>query len=179
MRASEIQLRQWMLGGLGGDAKDHASLLGALVPVLTAFYRRRMRGNEADIEDLVQETLIAVHVRRSTYDSDRPLTAWLFAIARYKMIDLFRRNHRYVPVESLDEILVSEGFGAASDARVDVERLLASLPEKQAQVIHDTRIEGLSTAETAEKRGLGQSDVKVSAHRGLKLLAKMFTKDDT
>jgi RNA polymerase sigma-70 factor (ECF subfamily) len=171
MRASEEQLRLWMLRGLGGDAAAHDELLRALMPVLRKFYRRRMTGQEDEIEDLIQETLIAVHQRRATYDPRRPFVGWLFAIARYKMIDSFRRRGRFCPMDGLEEILVAEGFEDASNARFDVDRLLEAIPSKQAAAIRATRLEGLSTAEVASRHALGESDVKVSVHRGLKALA--------
>jgi len=170
MRASEAELRGLMIAGLDGNAADHAALLRLLVPLLRRFYRRRSGGAEDDIEDLVQETLIAVHTRRATYDRDRAFTAWLFAIARYKMIDRFRRSRRHQPIEGLEEILVAEGFEEALGARMDVDELLQALPAKQARLIRATRIDGLSVAEAAQADGLGESDVKVSVHRGLKTL---------
>jgi len=171
MRASEDQLRNWMIGGLNGNAGDHSALLGALVPMLQAFYRRRMRDSAEDVEDLVQETLIAVHTRRATYDTERPFGVWLFAIARYKMIDHFRRRRQTCQIEDVEHILIAEGFEDASIARMDVERLLDTLPAKQADAIRDTRLDGLSIAEAADSAGIGESDVKVSVHRGLKALA--------
>jgi RNA polymerase sigma factor (sigma-70 family) len=170
MQHSERQLRAWMTGGLDGDAGAHGALLHALVPLLRAFYGRRLRTAAADIEDLVQETLIAVHERRATYDRERPFTPWLYAVARHRLIDHLRRR-RDVPVESLEEILVAEGFEEATAARMDVERLLAGLSPKQARAIRDTQVEGLSVSEAARGAGIGESDVKVSVHRGLKLLA--------
>lgn len=170
MRTSEEELRRLMISGLDGNAGDHAALLRLLVPLLRGFYRRRANGGEDDIEDLVQETLIAVHGRRASYDRDRVFTAWLFAIARYKMIDHFRRGRLMVPMEGLEEILVSEGFEDSSGARLDVDQLLETLPDKQARMIRATRIDGLSTAEAAERERVGESDVKVSVHRGLKML---------
>jgi RNA polymerase sigma-70 factor (ECF subfamily) len=170
MRADEGQLRTWMIGGLDGDAAAHESLLRALVPLLRAFYRRRMVCGQDDIEDMVQETLIAVHTRRATWDRDRAFTAWLFSIARYKMIDQFRRTRRTVPIEGLEDILIAEGFEAASNARIDIDGLLGTLPPKQARAIRATRIHGASVAEAALADGIGESDVKVSVHRGLKAL---------
>jgi RNA polymerase sigma-70 factor (ECF subfamily) len=175
MRASEDQLRTMMIGGLNGDAVAHAALLRALVPLLHAFYRRRMRDGTDDIEDLVQETLIAVHTRRATYDLDRPFTAWLFAIARYKMIDHFRARRQTCTVEGLEEILATEGFEVASNARMDMARLLDGLPAKQADMIRATKIDGFSVLEAADRAGIGESDVKVSIHRGLKALAARIT----
>ncbi|MET0659204.1 MAG: sigma-70 family RNA polymerase sigma factor [Steroidobacteraceae bacterium] len=171
MLASERELRDLMVHGLDGDAAAHAALLSALVPLLRAFFRRRVRTAADDVEDLVQETLIAVHARRATYDRGRMFSAWLFAIARYKMIDYFRRQRRECPVEDLDELLIEEGFEDANAARLDVQRLLAALPAKQANAIRNTHLEGLSVAEAASQSGIGESDVKVSVHRGLKALA--------
>jgi len=172
MRADEGQLRIWMIGGLDGDADAHSCLLRALVPLLRAFFRRRLQsGGDDDVEDLVQEVLIAVHNRRATYDRDRVFTAWLFSIARYKMVDQFRRSRRTVPIEGLEDILVAEGFESSSNARLDVSELLDSLPAKQAQAIRATKIDGASVAEAAVAAGIGESDIKVSVHRGLKALA--------
>lgn len=170
MRADESQLRAWMLSGLDGNSADHGCLLHALVPILSAFYNRRMTASH-DVEDLVQETLIAVHTRRSTYDRERPFTAWLFSIARYKMIDQFRRKRVTVPIDDLEHILMVEGFEGSSGARLDVDGLLDTLPAKQAQMIRATRIDGDSIAEVALANGYGESDVKVSIHRGLKALS--------
>jgi RNA polymerase sigma-70 factor (ECF subfamily) len=171
MQQSEEQLRAWMTCGLDGDGAAHAALLRALVPLLQSYYRRRMGAARDDIEDLVQETLIAVHTRRASYDRDRPFVAWLYAIARYRMIDHFRRQRVTVPAEDLDDILVAEGFEDSCSARMDIATLLAGLSPKQARAIRDTHIEGLSVAEAAEAAQIGESDVKVSVHRGMKALA--------
>ena len=170
MRESEQQLRAWMTQGLGGDAAAHAALLRALVPLLRTYFSRRMRAADADVEDLVQETLIAVHERRATYDRERPFTAWLYAVARYRLIDHFRRRRTSVPIEDLEESLGVDGFEEATSARLDVEVLLSSLPPKQARAIRETHLEGLTSAESARGAGLGESDVKISVHRGLKAL---------
>lgn len=171
MITNEDQLKALMVAGLGGDASAHSALLGALVPLLHSFYRRRMRGAEEDIEDLVQETLIAIHTRRASYDRDRAFTAWFYAIARHQMIDYFRRRKVHVPLEDVEAILATEGFEDAISVRMDVDRLLDTLSPKQARAIRDTHVDGKSIAEAAEAAGIGESDVKVSVHRGLKSLA--------
>ncbi|MEO8175035.1 MAG: sigma-70 family RNA polymerase sigma factor [Sphingomicrobium sp.] len=171
MRTSEEQLKAWMISGLDGDAIAHGALLSALVPLLRNFYRRRVADGGDEIEDLVQDTLIAIHTRRMTFERDRVFSAWLFAIARYKMIDHFRRVRQHVPIDGVAELMGDEGFEDSSNARMDIDRLLDGLPPKQAGAIRATRIEGLSVAETAHSAGLGESDVKVSIHRGLKALS--------
>lgn len=170
MLIGERELKDLMVHGLDGDAAAHAALLSALVPLLRSYFRRRAREGGDEIEDMVQETLIAVHARRATYDRNRMFSAWLFAIARYKLIDYFRRRQRECAVEDLEEMLIVEEL-EANTAEWDVERLLGSLPAKQANAIRDTQVEGLSVAEAASQAGIGESDVKVSVHRGLKALA--------
>lgn len=170
MPSDETVLRGLMIDGLGGDAAAHAALLRLLVPMLRAYYRRRVRGADDDIEDLVQETLIAVHTRRATWDQARPFRAWLFAIARYKMIDQFRRGARLQPLDGLEHELVAQDFEDDVTARLDIDELLDALPPKQSRMIRATRIKGLSVAEAADADGIGISDVKVSVHRGLKTL---------
>lgn len=177
MRESEQQLRVWMTQGLGGDAAAHAALLHALVPMLRTYFSRRMHEADADVEDLVQETLIAVHERRATYDRDRPVTAWIYAVARYRLIDHFRRRRTTVPLEDLEESLDVDGFEEATSARLDVDVLLAGLPPKQARAIRDTHLEGFTSAESARGAGLGESDVKISVHRGLKALVARIRGD--
>ncbi len=151
----------------------HHALLSALTPLLRSFFGQRLRGMPEDVEDLVQETLIAVHVKRSTYDTARPFTAWTYSIARYKLVDHFRSRRSDLPLEGLEDILVAEGFEGAASARMDMGRLLARLPAKQADAIRGTKLRGLSVSEAAEAGGLSETDVKVSVHRGLKRLAAL------
>jgi RNA polymerase sigma factor (sigma-70 family) len=171
MGQSEEQLKAWMLGGLNGDAAAHGALLHALVPLLQSFYGRRLGSAQAEVDDLVQETLIAVHTRRAAYDRERPFTAWLYAVARYRLIDYLRSRKLSVSLEDVEATLVEEDFEHASLARMDVEALLSTLSPKQARAIRDTHVEGKSVAEAAADAGIGESDVKVSVHRGLKALA--------
>jgi RNA polymerase sigma factor (sigma-70 family) len=169
VQSSEAYLRRLMTDSLDGDAQAHNALLKALVPLLRAFFGRRM-DNSAEVEDLVQDTLIAVHTRRASYDQARPFAPWLFAVARYKLIDAFRRRRDHLSIDGLDDLFGDDSFESATSAQLDVAALLDTLPAKQASAIRNTRIEGLSTAEAAARDGISESDVKVSVHRGLKAL---------
>jgi RNA polymerase sigma factor (sigma-70 family) len=170
MRVSETQLKELMTSGLDGDAAAHTALLQALVPILKAFYRRRL-GADDDVEDLVQETLISVHTRRATFDRNRPFVPWLYAVAHHRMIDHFRRRKISVPIEEVELRLVAQDFEEAAIAQLDIEALLSGLSSKQAQAIRFTHIEGLSFAEAADRAGISESDVKISVHRGLRRLS--------
>lgn len=162
-----------MLQALDGDAAAYRALLGQLAPHLRAYFARRGAG--ADAEDLVQETLIAIHGRRASYDPKLPFTAWLHAIARYKLIDHFRRMRlrRTLPLEDAGAVLADEDEESVS-ARRDVERLLATLPDHKRELLRQVKLEGASTAEAAERLGLSESAVKVGVHRALKALSSMI-----
>jgi len=159
-----------MVRSLKGDGAAYAELLRKLQGHLRAYFARRI-GRAAEAEDLLQETLIAMHTRRETYDPSRPFTAWVYAIARYKLIDYFRRTKRRAeePLDDPDTLFTSADAQAA-EAQLDVERLLHKLPEKTRRLIRDVKIEGLSTAEAAARHNISESAVKVGVHRGLKSL---------
>jgi len=168
--AREAELRARMIRALDGDAAAYDALLRLLVPQLRAFFNRRVQREDV-AEDLVQETLIAVHTKRSTYDQARPFSAWLYAIARYKLADHFRRSYRLTPSDDLDDEIAAPDFEVASLALIDVDRLLGALPSKQQAAIRATKIEGLSLAEAAAAAGISQSDAKMSVYRGLRRLS--------
>lgn len=174
-RSTETHLKELMLAGLDGSASAHARLLGAVRPLIAAFLSRRLSGNPSDVEDLVQEVLIALHTGRMTYDRSRPFAPWLFAIARRKLIDHFRRTRQTVPVDSVADILRTESFEEASNSAFDMERLLSRLPAKQAHAIRAMKLAGLSAVEAASDAGISVSDVKISVHRGLRRLSDCVT----
>jgi RNA polymerase sigma-70 factor (ECF subfamily) len=165
-----------MLAARGGDAAAYRALLAALAPHLRAYFARRVGG--ADAEDLVQETLIAIHTKRATYDISLPFTAWLHAVARYKMIDHFRRAglRRTLPIEEAESVVAGEDFESVA-ARRDVEKLLDRLPKAKRELLRQVKIEGLSTAEAASRSGLSESAVKVGVHRALKALSAMIGRE--
>lgn len=157
-----------------GDALAYQTFLSELSRHLRGFLRKRIPQLSDDVEDLVQEILLAVHNGRHTYRPDEPLTAWVHAIARYKLTDFFRARARR---ESLNDPLDdhAELFAvpddAPSQARRDLGKLLDQLPDKQRLPIVHVKLQGLSVSETAKLTGLSESAVKVGVHRGLKALA--------
>lgn len=167
MIADETELKAKMIRALDGDAAAYDSLLRLLAPRLRAFFRRRLNGDEI-AEDLVQETLMAIHGKRSTFDRSRPFTAWLYAIARYKLADHFRRSHRTVGFDEFDGEVAAPNFESASLSAIDVGRLLDELPAKQRNAIRATKIDGYSLSEAANAASISQSDAKMSVYRGLK-----------
>lgn len=169
MIAAEAQYRDWMLAGLAGDAGAYRRLLAALTGHLRAYYARRVGPDAA--EDLVQESLIAMHRSRATYDPAQPFTAWVYGIARYKLIDSYRREKRraQVPLDEAPDLFAEDSTEAAL-ARRDVKKLLAKLPEERRKLVEAIKLEGASVEETAQATGLSPSAVKVTVHRAVKTL---------
>ena len=172
---NETRLKPLMLATLAGDQRAYRALLGELRTHLIRYYARRLN-NPAAADDLVQETLMAIHTRRLTYDPTQPFTAWFHAIARYKLIDHFRRSklRATLPLEDDAAIVAGDDAGDATD-RMDVDTVLSTLPERPAALIREVRIEGASIAEAAERAGMSETAAKVAIHRGLKALAARFT----
>ena len=171
---NENRLHDLLVRGLSGDTAAYHGFLKALSAHLRAYFRKRLFQRPDEVEDLVQETLLAVHNQRQTYRSDQPLTAWVHAIARYKLVDLLRaRASREALTDPLDdelEVFASSDTDAA-DAKKDLHKLLASLPERQRLPIVHVKLEGLSVVEAAQLTGMSESAIKIGVHRGLKALA--------
>jgi RNA polymerase sigma-70 factor (ECF subfamily) len=166
-----------MVRGLAGDAAAYHAFLRDLSARVRAFLRGRLARLPEEVEDLVQETLLAVHNQRHTYAVGQPLTAWVHAIARYKLVDLLRRRGRRDALnDPLDDELdvLAHSETEAADARRDIARLLERLPDRQRLPIIHMKLEGLSVVEAARITGMSESAVKVGVHRGLRALAAMI-----
>lgn len=177
----EIELRALFVAALAGDNGAYARFLARAANRTRVFLARRLVQRPDEVEDLVQETLLAVHNHRATWLATQPVTPWLLAIARHKMIDALRsaaaRGRNDVPLgadsafDALHGEALADPQAGAPEARRDLGVLIGALPERFAAAILAVKIEGLSVAETAARLGLTESAVKVNVHRGLKLLA--------
>jgi RNA polymerase sigma-70 factor, ECF subfamily len=170
---TESRLRALFLQGATGDEAAYRQFLQATATHLRAFLRRRLSSWPDEVEDLVQESLLAIHNQRQTYDTNAPLTAWLYAIAKYKLIDWLRRHARREtlndPLDDENEIF-STADSDAREAQRDLRKVLELLPEQQRAAILHTKIDGWSVRETAAALHISEASVKVAVHRGLKAL---------
>jgi RNA polymerase sigma-70 factor, ECF subfamily len=171
---AERRLTSLLNESLQGNRKAYQEFLRALAGHLRARLRKKLRRKDEDIEDLVQEILIAVHKGLETFRPEVPLTAWISAIVRYKVADYHRAYFRWdalhEPLDDDGELFV-ESSTEVTDARRDLQQLLATLPQGQRLSIVHTRLWGMSVSETSSATGLSESAVKVGVHRGLKALA--------
>lgn len=158
-----------MLAALAGDSSAYRTLLGELTRHLRGYCARRLSPDAA--EDVVQEVLIGIHTRRGTYDPSQPFTAWVYGIARYKLIDEFRRSKRRatVPLDDSIVLFAADEISAAT-AKRDVEKLLEKLPESKRRLLRAVKLEGQSVADVAQAVSMSESALKVTVHRALKSL---------
>ena len=171
---SEERLRSLLVSGLVGDESAYRTFLGELATHLRPWLRGRLARSPEEVEDLLQDLLLAIHNQRHTYEPKQPLKPWVHAIARYKIIDLLRRRSRNEmlndPLDDEDQLFVAVN-GDAAEARYDLAKLLDELPDRQRLPILYVKIEGASVADAAKRTGMSESAVKVGIHRGLKTLA--------
>jgi RNA polymerase sigma factor (sigma-70 family) len=147
-----------------GDADAYRRVLAEATVWLRRFFLRRLPPSM--IDDAVQDTLLAVHEKRHTFDPSQGFGPWLAAIARYKWIDRLRAEHRADMVPLEDDLPVPDHEERVTTAHA-LERLLAMLRPAQAEVIRLVKLQGLSIEEAARRTGQSASLVKVNIHRGL------------
>lgn len=179
--SEEDELKALFLAGAAGDGAAHGRFLRRAAPRLRAYLRRqlpRLGVDPAEAEDFLQETLLAIHSKRHAYDSAYPVLAWATAIARYKLIDGIRKRQRSpaaarAPLEAALSLPGPDDHASVA-AAADLHRLLDQLPLQTQAAIRDVKLEGLSVAESAQRRGMSESLVKVNIHRGLKRIAELL-----
>jgi len=179
----ETQLRPIFLAALAGDAAAYRLFLDTISLRLRGYLRQMLvragRAEASEAEDVLQETLLALHLSRHTYDATSPVTAWAHAIARYKLVDHLRRSGRHagnLPLDDEAYQLAGPADEAASEARLDLERALAALPERTRNLIDRVKLQGTSVAEAAQAAGMTENAAKVAIHRGLQAMAKFLSR---
>lgn len=160
-----------LLAGRAGDGRAYARFLTEVASYFRAGIRARVA--PADVEDVVQEVLLALHGARHTWRAGQPVTAWLHGIARYKVADHFRRLYRAAEHEIHDEYSY-ETFAApitnTPEEKHDLASMLEALTPRQRALLTLTKVEGRTVLETADTLGMTPSAVKVAVHRLLKML---------
>ena len=159
---------------MSGDDGAYHRLLRSVTPVLRAAAHRGLSraGQPVDqSEDVVQDILLAVHLKRHTWDTNAPFAPWLFAIARNKLIDSLRRRGRriFVDIDDFAEKLAGEPAPEITPAS-EVTAQLQTLPARQRDVLQSIAVESASIKDTATKLSMSEGAVRVALHRGLSSL---------
>ena len=179
-RDFESGLKPLWLRAQSGDELAYREALRLIAGRLRHYFRRHLMNLPDDVEDLVQETLLALHLHRGSYDPAQPVSAWVLGISRHKLMDLYRRRGRrealHEPIDGLEDYLAAVEPGE-SLANVDLRSLFEELPKAQRIAIEMTKLEGLSVTQASKLTGVSESAIKVQVHRGLKRLAALVRKE--
>ncbi len=158
-----------------GDGRCYSRFLQAVTPVLRGIVRARGRMlGDAACEDVVQEVLLAIHLKRHTWQPDTPVRPWLYAITRYKVVDAFRARGRRIdlPIEDFTDELPAD-TGADPTDTADMLKLIGMLDRRSAEIVRRIGLEGATVAETGEHMKMTQGAIRVALHRALKRLAAL------
>ncbi len=163
-----------MKAAMAGDEGVYRRLLEDIGRSVRAMARgafARARVGDADIEDAVQETLLAIHLKRHTWDMSQKLGPWVNAIARHKIIDAMRRRgaRRADPIEDYQDFLAAPAEEDPHDLS-DARKLIEALPARQRDIVQSISLDGQSIAATAARLSMTEVAVRVALHRALKSL---------
>ena len=178
--AVDEQLRNLAERANNGDARAYRKLLEKSRPLILNFLTKRLGSNPV-CEDICQEVLVAIHKARHTYDPSRPYSPWLFTITKYKYVDYVRRWAKKEGREVVDDALLlnivkdcNQNDGSHELKEEKLTEALNTLPEKYKEAVRLIKIEGFSVEEASDKLGISQSNLKVTVHRGFKMLKKSW-----
>lgn len=166
-----------MRRSLAGDQGAYRELLEELGAAFRRLVRTRLsragRGN-AEVEDIVQEVLLAVHLKRHTWDPSLPFAPWVHTVARYKLIDALRRQgvRQFVSLDDFAEKLPAPAESSTDSG--DVEKMISRLKARQQRIVRAIAVAGRSAADVASEVGMSEGAVRVALHRALKELARLF-----
>ncbi len=177
----EAEWKRLLLGALSGNEASYRQFLGNVSGYLRGWAQaslKRAGRSPAEAEDIVQETLIAIHTKRHTWDTAQPVGPWLHGVARHKLIDALRRRtgHDHLSVDEFAEIIPApqpDGELASSDLL----KMVGTLPKRQASIVQALFVDGQRTADVATALNMSEGAVRVALHRALKQLAGTFGKD--
>jgi RNA polymerase sigma-70 factor (ECF subfamily) len=176
----ETQLKSWFSAALSGDQAAYAQFLDRVSRILGAYFMKSMnpsRRSVQRVEELTQDVLLSIHEKRSTFQPELPVLPWVYAIARYRLIDTIRQESRRPQFANweagFEDLLWTEAQqGASADSQQDVDELLSGLTDRQKEVLVMAKLNELPLAEVAKKLDMSLSAVKVTVHRAIKAIRK-------
>ncbi len=162
-----------LIAANAGDSRAYEQFLQSVAPVLRGVVRAKGYDlGETGCEDVLQDVLLAVHLKRHTWQEGTPVRPWLYAIARYKVVDAFRARGRTVvlPIDDFAEILPAE-VGPDPTEASDMAKMIGMLDDRSANIVRKICLEGSSSGEAGQALNMSDGAVRVALHRALKTLA--------
>ena len=171
---NESELARLMRAAIAGDERAYGEFLRRVACFVRLFVQPKVARGGIDPEDIVQETLLAMHMKRHTWRDDEPVMPWVYAIARYKLVDAFRRRGRR---QEIDIAEIAESFAGPESETLrerEIGRALDTLAPGQRSVVAAISVDGRSIGEAAKSLGMSEPAVRVAFHRGLAAIARRF-----
>ena len=183
MSENDQHYRSLFLLAKKGDQASYRLLLEGLSRMLKSYLMKTMTSKLRSIEqveDLVQEVLMSIHRKRDFYSEDRPFLPWVYAIARYRLIDSLRSESRRPACIEWIEKFDSEVFVEMPKLleEEDGAELMSGLSTEQRKILILAKVDELPLSEIADQMGMSLSAVKVSIHRSVKSIRKKFNSYD-
>jgi RNA polymerase sigma-70 factor (ECF subfamily) len=181
--AKSEEWSRWMREAIGGDEAAYRSFLYSVTPHLRTIARNRCRNwglPASDAEDIVQDVLVTVHLKRSTWDPTRPIGPWLAAIVRNRAVDLQRRRggrRNDVPIDDVIETLGTERDDGTDDL-ADAERLVDRLKDPARDIVRSISLGGAGVKDVAARLQMTEGAVRVALHRALKTLGALYRSEN-
>jgi RNA polymerase sigma-70 factor (ECF subfamily) len=154
-----------------GDREAFQALFADIGPLITLFVRRRVF-DQAEVDDVCQEALLAVFKSRHTYQPARPFEPWLFAIVRNVIAAYFQRNRQrgrwQAPTSEIPETWAEDESSLGVELRDGLNQLSAN----QLEALKLTKLSGFSIAEAAQRAGTSVGSMKVRVHRAYESLKR-------
>ena len=168
----EAELCAHMQGYLDGRIEAFDALYAAFAGRLRGYLLSQCR-DAALADDLLQDTFLQIHRSRRTYQPGRPVTPWVYAIARHVYLMRRRSAGRRVRFEErlAADTRSSDVAHDALDSIADgdaVQRALRGVPPDQRQALLMHHVEGWSFVEIAARLGIRVNAAKTRAFRGMK-----------
>jgi RNA polymerase sigma-70 factor (ECF subfamily) len=176
--SQEAELTAWMRAALVGDADAYRTFLHCVVPYVRTVARSRCRrvGIEGEAEDIVQEVLLTIHLKRNTWDQSRQIGPWISAITRNKVVDALRKRGRrnHTSLDDVIDVLPAEEVTSSEIELQELELLIKRLPFHRQQIIRSVSFNGVSIRDVAKQLKMTEGAVRVSLHRALKALWALY-----
>lgn len=174
-----------MISAQNGDEIRYRQLLDELSEVIHRYLISRF-GYHDFLEDCVQDTLLAIHNARHTYDGNRLFRPWFFAIVRHKSIDALRKRRAEqakITQQGLEDLATNDyAVQACSshewDTSITQGRLINALAPPFRQAIVLTKLVGFSNAEAAQQLSISETALKVRVHRGIAKLKRLVEAEE-
>jgi RNA polymerase sigma-70 factor, ECF subfamily len=164
-------LRSLFCQGIKGDSASYGEFLRLISIRVRHLVIKKIPMK--DVEDVVQEVLISIHKASHTYNGERPIIPWVFAITQFRINDhlrkIYARSKKEVVVENYDKIeTIQDVTIDTSSSELSVDEVLSDVPEKQRKILTMLYMDGYTAKETGNILNMKETTVKVVAHRAIK-----------